>query len=57
MMCTCFTTQFYLNTALHRASEGDHRDVVQLLLEKGADPNAQEFVSVLLNSLFYLYLQ
>ena len=46
---TCFTTQ-YQKTALHYASEDGHHETVQLLLEKGADPNSQDMVSVLLKS-------
>ena len=43
VMYTFSTTQ-YRNTALHRAIEGDHNEIVQLLLEKGADPNARDKV-------------
>ena len=49
VMYTCSTTQFQ-KTALHYASEKDHHETVQLLLEKGADPNVQDMVSVLWNS-------
>ena len=40
----------YQVTALHLASDKGHRETVQLLLEKGADPNVQDMVSVLWNS-------
>ena len=50
VMYTCSTTQWSQNTALHYASERGHRETVQLLLEKGADPNVQDSVSVLLMS-------
>ena len=57
VMYTCSTTQLFQETALHYASRrGDH-ETVQLLLEKGADPNVQDKVSVLLKSSLYLYLQ
>ena len=55
VMYTCSTTQDQ-RTALHYASGKGHRDTVQLLLEKGADLNVQDGVSVLKSSL-YLYLQ
>ena len=55
VMYTCSTTQYqYQKTALHHASERGHRETVQLLLEKGADPNVQDKVSVLLMSSLYL---
>ena len=45
VMYTCSTTQ-YQKTALHYASDrGDH-ETVQLLLEKRADPNAQDMLMV-----------
>ena len=44
VMYTCFTTQDQM-TALHYASKKGHHETVQLLLEKGADPNAQDMVS------------
>ena len=53
VMYTCSTTQ-YRKTALHHASEKGHHETVQLLLEKGADPNVQDEVSVLLKSSLYL---
>ena len=53
VMYTCSTTQWQ-KTALHRASEEGHHETVQLLLEKGADPNVQDKVSVLLKSSLYL---
>ena len=53
VMYTCSTTQ-YQRTALHYASEEGHHETVQLLLEKGADPNVQDKVSVLLKSSLYL---
>ena len=40
------TTQHH-KTALHHASISGHRDIVQLLLEKGADPNIRDEVSLL----------
>ena len=40
------TTQHH-KTALHYASERGHRDIVQLLLEKGADPIVRDDVSLL----------
>ena len=43
VMYTCSTTQ--VQTALHCASKKGHHETVQLLLEKGADPNAQDMVS------------
>ena len=43
VMYTCSTTQ-WRRTALHYASEGGHHETVQLLLEKGADPNVQDMV-------------
>ena len=49
VMYTCSTTQDQM-TALHYASGKGHRDTVQLLLEKGADLNVQDNVSVLLKS-------
>ena len=54
-MYTCFTTQDQ-KTALHYASEDGHHETVQLLLEKGADPNLQDKVSVLLKSSLYQYV-
>ena len=48
-MYTCSTTQDQ-KTALHCASEEGHHETVQLLLEKGADPNVQNKVSVLLKN-------
>ena len=42
---TCSTTQCQV-TALHCASKGGHHDTVQLLLEKGADPNTQDKVNL-----------
>ena len=56
VMYTCSTTQDQ-KTALHYASEEGHHETVQLLLEKGADPNVQDEVRVLLKSSLYLYLQ
>ena len=56
VMYTCSTKQDQ-KTALHLASERGHHETVQLLLEKGADPNVQDVVSVLLKSSLYLYLQ
>ena len=53
VMYTCSTTQWQ-KTALHYASEEGHHETVQLLLEKGADPNVQDIVSVLLKSSLYL---
>ena len=53
VMYTCSTTQ-WRRTALHLASVGGHHETVQLLLEKGADPNVQDVVSVLLKSSLYL---
>ena len=53
VMYTCSTTQLQ-NTALHYASDEGHRETVQLLLEKGADPNVQDRVRVLLKSSLYL---
>ena len=50
-------TALYQETALHHASIRGHREIVQLLLEKGVDPNARDEVSVLLNSILNLYLQ
>ena len=55
VMYTCSTTQFQ-KTALHHASDKGHHDTVQLLLEKGADPNVQDNVSVLLKSSLYQYI-
>ena len=55
-MYTCSTTQDQ-RTALHHASRRGDRETVQLLLEKGADPNVQNKVSVLLKSSLYLYIQ
>ena len=52
-MYTCSTTQDQ-ETALHLASEEGHHETVQLLLEKGTDPNSQDKVSVLLKSSLYL---
>ena len=49
VMYTCSTTQWQ-RTALHYASEEGHHETVQLLLEKGADPNVQDMLSVLLKS-------
>ena len=37
-------------TPLHRASGRDDRETLQLLLEKGADPNVQDIVSGLLKN-------
>ena len=54
VMYTCSTTQWSQKTALIRASEKGHRETVQLLLEKGADPNVQDRVRVLLKSSLYL---
>ena len=54
VMYTCSTTQDQ-KTALHYASDKGHRETVQLLLEKGADPNVQDNVSVLLKSSLYQY--
>ena len=48
VMYTCSITQYHQKTALHYASEKGHREIVQLLLEKGADPNVQDIVSGLL---------
>ena len=42
---TCSTTQ-YQRTALHHASDKSHRETVQLLLEKGAEPNVRDEVRV-----------
>ena len=36
----------YLQTALHMASENGHNETVRLLLERGADPNRTDVVSV-----------
>ena len=49
IMYTCSTTQDQ-KTALHYASGKGHHETVQLLLEKGADPNVQDMVSVLLKN-------
>ena len=49
VMYTYSTTQWQ-KTALHRASDKGHHETVQLLLEKGGDPNVQDWVSVLLMS-------
>ena len=57
VMYTCSTTQFFQKAVLQCASESDRRETVQLLLEKGADPNAQDKVSVLLKSCLYLDFQ
>ena len=46
-----YSTALYQVSALHHASIRGHRDIVQLLLEKGADPNARDEVSVLLKSI------
>ena len=56
VMYTCSTTQLFQETALHYASRRGDCETVQLLLEKGADPNLQNRVSVLLKSSLYLYL-
>ena len=55
MLCTCSIIQYH-KTALHHAVERGHREIVQLLMEKGADPNVQlqDLVGVLLKSSFYL---
>ena len=50
-MYTCSTT-LYQVSALHHASIRGHHEIVQLLLEKGADPNARDEVSVLLIFIF-----
>ena len=55
VMYTCSTTQRQM-TALHYSSEKGHHESVQLLLEKGADPNVQDKVSVLLSSLYLQYI-
>ena len=43
VMYTCSTTQDQ-KTALHYASKEGHHEIVQLLLEKGADPNTRDKV-------------
>ena len=54
MLCVLYTysTTLYQEIALHHASISGHRDIVQLLLEKGADPNVRDQVSLLLTSIF-----
>ena len=51
VMYICSTTQYH-KTALHHAVERGHRETVQLLLEKGADPDVQlqDLVGVLVKS-------
>ena len=56
VMYTYSTTQWLQMTALHYASRRGHHETVQLLLEKGADPNAQDMVSVLKSSLYLQYI-
>ena len=41
-----FSTKQYQKTALHYASDRGHRETVQLLLEKGADPKARDVLMV-----------
>jgi len=41
---TAMYLQYHL-TPLHLAAMGDHADVVQLLIDKGADVNAKDKVS------------
>ena len=55
VMYTCFTTQY--QTALHCASKKGHHETVQLLLEKGADPNAQDMVSTANTETLHVHVQ
>ena len=53
---TCSTTQDQ-KTALHYVSEKGHHETVQLLLEKGADPDAQDMVSTANTETLHLHVQ
>ena len=43
-------------TPLHLASREGHCDVVQLLLEKGAELNARTAVSIMYNYIYVYYM-
>ena len=47
---TLYTLLQYQRTALHYASEGGHHDTLRVLLERGADPNTKDWVSMLKNN-------